>query len=97
MTDVKISLQNAITICGLIIACSVTYSAIASGVKRNYDKNTKQDERLEKVEYGVNQAALERQRNTSRFESIEKSNRRIEAWIQTLNETEVIKYIESGD
>jgi len=82
--EMKMSLQNGLTIAGLIAACGISYSALNGRVKSNQRANEKQDVRIEKLEFSEHQAALERQKNATRYENILQSNARIERFIASI-------------
>ncbi len=84
--NIKMSLQNALTIVGAIIAFGIAYSSMAGRAEIGEKNDVKQDERIEKLEYGAHEASKERVEAKTRDEYTVAALSRIEDWIKGIDE-----------
>ena len=88
--NVKISLSNALVVMGLVLSGGITYASLQSRIANGEDMDFRQDERIEKLEYGAHQAEKERNEARIRDEYTVDALRRIEEWIKELDEIKEI-------
>jgi len=82
--NVKMSLHNALTIVGLLVACGVSYASIQGRVKQTEIVNNRQDADIISLGEADHRAELERQENRLMYKDIKAANIRIENWISTI-------------
>ena len=82
--NIRMSLQNGLVIVGVILSVGISYSAITGRIEANEAMDFVQGQDIKVLQRNEQAAALARQKNTSRFESIQKSQARIEDWISKI-------------
>jgi hypothetical protein len=90
---IKMSVQNAMVIIGFILTVGISYSAIAGRISANEGLDTRQEVRIDKLEYGAVKAQRERDEARIRGEYQVAALLRIEEWIKDIDE---IKFSEGG-
>jgi hypothetical protein len=82
--NIRMSLQNGLVIVGVILSVGISYSAISGRLTANEAMDFVQSHDIKSLQQNEQVAALERQKNTSRYEEIQKSQARIENWISKI-------------
>jgi hypothetical protein len=82
--NIRMSLQNGLVIVGVILSVGISYSAITGRIEANEAMDFVQGQDIKVLQKNETIAALARQKNTSRYESIQQSQARIEVWISKI-------------
>jgi hypothetical protein len=91
MSDqVKLSFSNALVVVGLVLSGGITYASLQSRIANGETVDVKQNERIEKLEYGAIEAQSERDEARIRDEYTVDALRRIEEWIKEIDQVKEI-------